>query len=131
MAHLSAHVKSYPGTGGRVKPSWLSFSRSSHTMNRFFRAKSMQSFALALLFCLAFTNAAAASCRDLDLTQRGSVAYAAEADAVIQYFGHNFFQITTAKGTKIITDPLAPGMYPTPNVSPHVVTVGREHPNHN
>ena len=42
-----------------------------------------------------------------------------------------FFQITTAKGTKIITDPIAPGMYPTPDVSPHAITVGREHPNHN
>ncbi len=59
------------------------------------------------------------------------LAYAAEPDAIIQYFGHNFFQITTRKGTKIITDPLAPGMYPTPDVAPHVVTIGREHSNHN
>jgi L-ascorbate metabolism protein UlaG (beta-lactamase superfamily) len=59
-------------------------------------------------------------------------AYAAEVvDAVIQYFGHNFFQITTRRGTTIVTDPLAPGRYPTPHVTPHVVTVGREHPNHN
>ena len=72
------------------------------------------------------------SCRDMDLARRGpSLAYAAEPDAVIQYFGHNFFQITTSKGTKIVTDPLAPGMHPTPYVAPHVVTVGREHPNHN
>jgi L-ascorbate metabolism protein UlaG (beta-lactamase superfamily) len=91
----------------------------------------MKSFALALLFCLSFASSTAASCRDLDVTQRGSLAYAAEADAVIQYFGHNFFQITTSKGTKIVTDPLAPGMYPTPDLWPNVVTVGREHPNHN
>jgi L-ascorbate metabolism protein UlaG (beta-lactamase superfamily) len=50
---------------------------------------------------------------------------------VIQYFGHNFFQITTRQDTQIVTDPLAPGRYPTPSVAPHVVTVGREHPNHN
>jgi len=68
----------------------------------------------------------------MDLAWRfASLAYAAEPDATIQYFGHNFFQITTGRGTKIITDPLAPGMYPTPSVTPHVVTVGREHPNHN
>lgn len=84
--------------------------------------------------CLAALLASRAwpACRDMDLA--GSIfssAYAAEADATIQYFGHNFFQITTSKGTKIITDPLAPGMYPTPNVTPHIVTVGREHPNHN
>jgi len=85
-----------------------------------------------LLVCWSMVTNVAASCRDLDVARsRFSLAYAAEPDAVIQYFGHNFFQITTSKGTKIITDPLAPGMHPTPNVTPHVVTVGREHPNHN
>lgn len=91
----------------------------------------MKSALLALVVSLLAAAGAGAACRDLDLTRRGSVAYAAEADAVIQYFGHNFFQITTSKGTKIVTDPLAPGMYPTPDLWPHVVTVGREHPNHN
>jgi L-ascorbate metabolism protein UlaG (beta-lactamase superfamily) len=78
------------------------------------------------------TTTARASCRELDVA-RGffNPAYAAEPDAVIEYFGHNFFQITSKKGTKIVTDPLAPGMHPTPMVTPHVVTVGREHPNHN
>jgi L-ascorbate metabolism protein UlaG (beta-lactamase superfamily) len=60
-----------------------------------------------------------------------SRAHAAETDATVQYFGHNFFQITTRQGTRMVMDPLAPGRYPTPNVTPHVVTVGREHPNHN
>jgi L-ascorbate metabolism protein UlaG (beta-lactamase superfamily) len=59
------------------------------------------------------------------------VAHAAEADAIIQYFGHNFFQITTSQGTRIAADPMAPGRYPVPHITPHVVTVGREHPNHN
>ena len=73
-----------------------------------------------------------ASCRDPDVAQGfWNSAYAAAPDAIIEYFGHNFFQITSSKGTKIITDPIAPGMYPTPVVTPHVVTVGREHPNHN
>ena len=72
------------------------------------------------------------ACRELHVA-RGltPVAHAAETDANIQYFGHNFFQITTRQGTKIVTDPLAPGRYPTPQLAPHVVTVGREHPNHN
>ncbi len=85
------------------------------------------------LCCVVFpASPARSACRDMDLAgSMFSSAYAAEADATIQYFGHNFFQITTSKGTKIITDPLAPGMYPTPIVTPHVVTVGREHPNHN
>src|SRR5262245_42180217 len=73
-----------------------------------------------------------AACRELDVA-RGLArrAFAAQPDATIEFFGHNFFQITSNKGTKIITDPVAPGFYPTPDVSPHAVTVGREHPNHN
>jgi L-ascorbate metabolism protein UlaG (beta-lactamase superfamily) len=72
------------------------------------------------------------ACRDPDVARRSwGQAYAAEPDAVIEYFGHNFFQITSKHGTKIITDPLAPGMHPTPVVTPQAVTVGREHPNHN
>ena len=85
-----------------------------------------------LSFLLLPASPAASTCRDMDVARSLiSPAYAAEADATIQYFGHNFFQITTGKGSKIVTDPLAPGMYPTPNLTPHVVTVGREHPNHN
>lgn len=86
---------------------------------------------VALLF-FSLPNPAHSSCRDPDVA-RGwfTPAYAAEPDALIEYFGHNFFQITSKKGTKIITDPLAPGMHPTPIVTPDAVTVGREHPNHN
>ena len=45
-------------------------------------------------------------------------------------FRSKFLPDYLSKGTKIITDPLAPGMHATPVVTPHVVTVGREHPNH-
>ena len=88
---------------------------------------------LAVLFCLLFRPALApASCRDMDLANRWTpVALAAEVDATIQYFGHNFFQIVSRKGTRIITDPLGPRWYPLPPVLGHVVTVGREHFNHN
>jgi len=91
--------------------------------------------ALAALF-LFLTNLPTtptySSCRELDVASGWTKpAYAAEPDVTIEFFGHNFFQITSSKGTKIITDPVAPGFYPTPNVSPHAVTVGREHPNHN
>jgi L-ascorbate metabolism protein UlaG (beta-lactamase superfamily) len=87
----------------------------------------------ALLFLVSVSAfSAAASCRDPDVASSSwGMAFAAGPDATIEYFGHNFFQITSNKGTKIITDPIAPGMYPTPVVTPDVVTVGREHPNHN
>lgn len=90
------------------------------------------------LVCLAFfltafgTAHGESACQDRPMA-RGwpRSAYAAEADATLQYFGHNFFQLTTSQGTAIVMDPLAPGRYPTPHVTPHVITVGREHPNHN
>ena len=88
---------------------------------------------LAALFAvLSFAAPAGSTCRDMDVARHFITrAYAAEADATIEYFGHNFFQITTRKGTRIVTDPLAPGMHVTPQLAPHVATVGREHPNHN
>jgi hypothetical protein len=38
------------------------------------------------------SSSAQSACRDPDVARGfGSVAYAAETDATIQYFGHNFF----------------------------------------
>jgi hypothetical protein len=78
-------------------------------------------------------SSARSACRDPDVARRGftSLAYAADIDATIQYFGHNFFLITTNKGTRIVTDPLGPGWYPNPNVVGDIVTVGKEQYNHN
>jgi L-ascorbate metabolism protein UlaG (beta-lactamase superfamily) len=96
----------------------------------------MPTFAALLSLVVFLTSFAAAyaesACQDPHVA-RGltPLAHAAEVDAVIQYFGHNFFQITTRQGTQIVTDPLAPGRYPTPHLTPQVVTVGREHSNHN
>ncbi|MEE9551184.1 MAG: MBL fold metallo-hydrolase [Candidatus Binatia bacterium] len=86
-------------------------------------------FLFALLF---IPYSLKADCRDINVASRfPAAAYAAEVDAIINYHGHNFFQIISSKGTRIVTDPLGPGWYPDPNVSAHVVTVGREHFNHN
>ena len=85
---------------------------------------------LTQLFLLAIAHGA---CRDLDVARRGfsSLAYAANVDATIRYFGHNYFLITSAKGTRIATDPLGPGWYPTPSIAAEAVTVGKETFNHN
>jgi len=77
-------------------------------------------------------SSARSSCRDPDVVRGfGALAYAANVEATIQYFGHNFFLITTGKGTRIVTDPLGPGWYPNPSVVGDVVTVGKEMFNHN
>ncbi len=88
--------------------------------------------ALLLAFALLDPARVYSACRELDVARGWTPpVHAAEPDVTIEFFGHNFFQITSPKGTKIITDPVSPGFYPTPNVAPHAVTVGREHPNHN
>lgn len=90
---------------------------------------SLAVFVSSLLIIVAPAHSA---CRDLDVARGfGSLVYAANIDATIQYFGHNFFLITTSKGTRIVTDPLGPGWYPNPNVASDVVTVGKEMYNHN
>ena len=88
--------------------------------------------ALMLLLSALNSGPAYSACRELDVARSWfKPAYAAEPDVTIEFFGHNFFQITSSRGTKIITDPVTPGFYPTPELSPHAITVGREHPNHN
>lgn len=100
-------------------------------MNRRHRGRAYGAVVL-ISALLNFASPVQAGCRDLDVA-RGSrgLAYAANVDATIQYFGHNFFLITTSKGTRIAADPLGPGWYPNPNVSADVVTVGKETFNHN
>lgn len=56
---------------------------------------------------------------------------AASGKIEIKWFGHSFFQITSSRGTRVITDPFGAMGFPMPDVWGDVVTVGREHGNHN
>ena len=104
-------------------------------MKRFRQSKSPRFILTSAVFIsslLSFISSAQSSCRDPDVARGfGSLAHAANVDATIQYFGHNYFLITTSKGPRIAADPLGPGWYPTPNISADVVTVGKEMFNHN
>ncbi|MGH7854126.1 MAG: MBL fold metallo-hydrolase [Candidatus Binatia bacterium] len=105
-------------------------------MKRFRQDRTLQLFlssAVSFSLLLGIAASAHSACRDPDVARGSftSLAYAANVDATIQYFGHNFFLITTSKGTRIVTDPLGPGWYPNPNVVGDVVTVGKEQYNHN
>lgn len=106
-----------------------------NVMKRFHQGRTVRfilSLAVFFYLLLLVSPIVQATCRDPDVA-RGftSLAHAANVDATIQYFGHNFFLITTSKGTRIVTDPLGPGWYPNPNVVGDVVTVGKEQFNHN
>ncbi|HVN23683.1 MAG TPA: MBL fold metallo-hydrolase [Syntrophorhabdales bacterium] len=79
---------------------------------------------------------ASAGCRNPNVAEGdGTSAFITPVSALgpieIKWFGHSFFQITTSSGTRIITDPFGAMGFPMPEVWPHVVTVGREHGNHN
>jgi L-ascorbate metabolism protein UlaG (beta-lactamase superfamily) len=87
---------------------------------------------IALLFV--FAGQGQTACRNPNLVDGKDpfiVPAAASGFVEIKWFGHSFFQITSSSGTKIITDPFGPMGFPIPQVWPHIVTVGREHRNHN
>jgi len=90
---------------------------------------------VTVLVCLfVFNGEIQAACRNPNIVEGGDPRFipaSVSGFVEITWFGHSFFQITSASGTKIITDPFGPMGYPMPQVWPHVVTVGREHRNHN
>ena len=79
------------------------------------------------------TGCVEAACRNPNIVEDDPfiVPAAASGFVEIRWFGHSFFQITSSNGTKIITDPFGAMGFPMPEVWPNVVTVGREHGNHN
>ena len=89
---------------------------------------------ISFLCLIVFSGQVEAACRNPNLVRGDGpliVPAAASGFVEIEWFGHSFFQITSSSGTKIITDPFGPMGFPMPEVWPHVVTVGREHGNHN
>ncbi|HLC26233.1 MAG TPA: MBL fold metallo-hydrolase [bacterium] len=94
-----------------------------------------------ILLLIVAVGPAAGGCKDLNLVEKfprrllgllsPKKAAAAQGDVKIQWFGHNYFLITSSQGTQIATDPFGRIGYPIPEIYPHVITVGREHPNHN
>lgn len=97
----------------------------------------MRRFLILLVFILLsqvlYENYSIGACRNPNIVRDGySLRHASSSGMVeIKWFGHSFFQITSSSGTKIITDPFGPMGFPMPEVWPHIVTVGREHGNHN
>jgi L-ascorbate metabolism protein UlaG (beta-lactamase superfamily) len=89
---------------------------------------------IALVCLFVFTGQMQAACRNPNIVKGDDplfVPAAVSGFVEITWFGHSFFQITSGSGTKIITDPFGAMGYPMPQVWPHIVTVGREHRNHN
>ncbi len=88
---------------------------------------------LTLITVVLFAWNVQAACRNPNIVEDEPrlVPAAASGFVEIKWFGHSFFQITSSSGTKIITDPFGAMGFPMPEVWPDVVTIGREHGNHN
>lgn len=86
-----------------------------------------------LFLALLEGNHPQAACRNPNIAGDGPYVQPAAASGrvEIKWFGHSFFQITSGAGTRIITDPFGAMGFPMPDVSAELVTVGREHGNHN
>jgi L-ascorbate metabolism protein UlaG (beta-lactamase superfamily) len=99
------------------------------------RIPNIRLLSLVVCICLfAFAGRMQAACRNPNIVEGAGprvLRAAASGFTEIKWFGHSFFQITSSSGTKIITDPFGPMGFPMPEVWPHIVTVGREHRNHN
>jgi len=98
---------------------------------------SLQIFVITIFSGLVFPVALHARCiPDLVHTPRSFRAVPVKstqpARITIEWFGHSFFRLISPGGTRIIADPFGPELSMSiPPVRPHVVTIGREHPNHN
>lgn len=71
-------------------------------------------------------------CHEIEVTQRPliRVAMGGGNQVTIQWFGHATFQITSSKGTRILTDPHLRDDLPWPTLAQHVVTTSHNHEPH-
>ncbi|HTF92582.1 MAG TPA: MBL fold metallo-hydrolase [Verrucomicrobiae bacterium] len=74
-----------------------------------------------------------AFCHELDVVQvKLFRAAAGAAPAVtIEWFGHSTFQLTSSKGTRVLTDPHGAFDLPRPTLPQHIVTTSHQHGPHN
>src|SRR5882724_5969353 len=89
------------------------------------------SFALLILL-LAFPTGVLSFCHELEVVQGQFLRVAATAPAPIEveWMGHSTFQITSSKGTRILTDPHGAFDLPRPTLPQHIVTTSHRHAPH-
>jgi L-ascorbate metabolism protein UlaG (beta-lactamase superfamily) len=88
--------------------------------------------ALALLFLL-LPARVLGFCHELEVVQQGRiyrVAASAAAPVTVEWMGHSTFQITSSKGTRILTDPHGAFDLPRPTLPQHIVTASHRHGPH-
>jgi L-ascorbate metabolism protein UlaG (beta-lactamase superfamily) len=91
-----------------------------------------KSFAFLTLL-LAFPTRVLSFCHELEVVQSQFLRVAATTPAPIEveWMGHSTFQITSSKGTRILTDPHGAFDLPRPTLPQHIVTTSHQHGPHN
>ncbi len=87
---------------------------------------------LVLWVALVLPSRVFAFCHEVDVVQ-GRIFRAAAAAApsvTLEWLGHSTFQITSSKGTRILTDPHGAFDLPRPTVPQHIVTTSHRHGPH-
>src|SRR5512132_4091189 len=90
------------------------------------------SFALFILL-LAFPTGVLSFCHELEVVQGQFLRVAATAPAPIEveWMRHSTFQITSSKGTRILTDPHRAFVLPRTTFPQYIVTSSHQHGPHN
>ena len=73
-------------------------------------------------------------CHELEVVQRERIFRAAVVSApqiTLEWLGHSTFQITSSRGTRILTDPHGAYDLPQPTLPQHIVTTSHQHGPHN
>jgi L-ascorbate metabolism protein UlaG (beta-lactamase superfamily) len=86
-----------------------------------------------MIFGFGFPSSLFAFCHQIDVagTRVRTVAAAGSQGVVtIEWFGHSTFQITSSKGTRILTDPHTRQDLPWPSLPQHIVTTSHPHGPH-
>jgi L-ascorbate metabolism protein UlaG (beta-lactamase superfamily) len=85
-----------------------------------------------LIVVMAWPSRAFAFCHELEVVQGyfRRVAASVPAPVTIQWLGHATFEITSSKGTRILTDPHGAFDLPHPTLPQHVVTTSHQHGPH-
>ncbi len=90
-------------------------------------------FFLSILAALGLPSPVLGFCHQIEVARREfrPVATAERAnDIAIEWFGHSTFQITSSKGTRILTDPHGRQDLPWPSLPQHIVTTSHPHGPH-
>jgi L-ascorbate metabolism protein UlaG (beta-lactamase superfamily) len=71
-------------------------------------------------------------CHEIEMVRNPALRLAAANDGRVQikWFGHATFQITSSKGTRILTDPHTRDYLPVPTLPQHIVTTSHNHGAH-